>query len=669
MFLHIAQTIQAIEGNKAADFIMSVSTRISGDIAFVAIDNPPVNAASQTVRQGLLDAVAEIEKSTAQVALLSCAGRTFVAGADVREFGGPPLEPSLPDVLNMIEASSVPWIAAVHGTALGGGLELCLTCSYRIAVVDAKMGLPEVKLGLIPGAGGTVRLPRLVNPVEALKMITGGQPIDAAKAFKIGLIDAIVDNLEDDAECFARSVLGAKRPEALLHRKPVATPDDFAAEVAKITSRAKGQNAVIAAVHAVERALAMSGDAAMKAERATFQELKDDPQSAALRYVFFGERSATKLPQTKGVTPLPLRHIGVVGGGTMGSGIAAACLLVGLKVTMVERDADAADAGAERVTKILDGAVTRGKLTEEGHRAALAAFRADTEYAALASADLVIEAVFEDMQVKADVFATLDAVVPPDAVLATNTSYLDVAALAEYTQIPDRVIGLHFFSPAHVMKLLEVVVPTGASPKVVATGMALGKRLGKIAVPAGVCDGFIGNRIMSAYRQEADYMIADGALPHEVDAAMRDFGFPIGVFQMQDLAGLDIAWAMRKRRAATRDPAERYVTVADQLCEQERFGRKSGRGWYDYSKNPKGEIDSTVTELIEAESAGAGLERATMTSEEIMARILDRMQREGAALLSEGIANSPEAIDVVMINGYGFPRWRGGPMYMSSESI
>ena len=648
-----------------------VSCEIDGDLARVTIDNPPVNATSQAVRSGLLAAVKKAEDNRVRAVLLTCSGRTFVAGADVREFAKPPQEPHLPDVFAAIEGSPVPWVAAIHGTALGGGLELALSCAYRVIAPGALLGLPEVNLGLIPGAGGTVRLPRLVKPEEALTMISGGRPIGAVRAVEIGLADELAGgDLNESATDFAVRIMNTTKPSPLLDRSPKmpASDEDWKKAVAAAKAKARGQNSIIEAADAVKRSLALSGAEALAEERSAFLRLKEDPQSTALRYIFFAERSVTKAARTGGEAARRLQKIGVVGGGTMGSGIAAACLLAGLSVTMVERSQDAADLGRGRVLDTLDGARDRGKLTEQAHARASEAFKASTSYDALSDADLVIEAVFEDMAVKHAVFAELDRVTRPDAILASNTSYLDVAAIAAATRDPSRVVGLHFFSPAHIMKLLEVIEHDGGSGPAIATGMALGKLLGKIAVPSGVCDGFIGNRIMSAYRREADYMIEDGALPHEVDQAMRAFGFPMGVFQMQDLAGLDIAWAMRKRRAATRPADERYVAIADHLCEARRLGRKAGKGWYDYSADKRGAVDPDVTALIEAESARNGIARKPMRADEIMARILGVMQSEGEAILREGIAAAPEAIDVVMVNGYAFPRWRGGPMHMKQTA-
>lgn len=647
-----------------------VTIEIQGDIAVVTIDNPPVNAASLAVRRGLMNALHVTEDAKVQAVVLRCAGRTFVAGADAKEFNAPPVAPFLPDVCAAIEAASVPWVAAVHGTALGGGCEIALACMGRIADTQARLGFPEVSLGLIPGAGGTVRLPRIIPTLHALDMVVTGKPVDAAKALDWGLIDAIAaGDLVETAKLHARELADRPSLTPLSSRDPVDPPtqSDWDAAVKRLTSRARGQNAPYEAAAAIHDAIHMTAQEAFAAERARFVRLKEAPQSQALRHVFFAERSVARMDRLRDVVPRAVSIVGVVGGGTMGAGIAAALVLSGLKVILIERDEDALAAGLTRVTDTLADSLKRGLLTKDAHARMVQFLDGATDYAALSGADLVIEAVFEDMSVKKDVFARLDAATRPDAVLATNTSYLDVSEIADSVADPSRVLGLHFFSPAHIMKLVEVVHPERVADDVLATGIALSKRLGKIAVPAGVCDGFIGNRIMSAYRREADYMIEDGALPHEVDAAMREFGFPMGVFQMQDLAGLDIAWAMRKRRAMTRPTQERYVAIADKLCEAGRFGRKTGQGWYDYRTDPKGTVDPEVTRLVKAESSSRGITRTALSKEEILQRTLGAMQSEGQAVLDEGIAATPEAIDVVMILGYGFPRWRGGPMYMRAH--
>lgn len=643
-----------------------VTTRMHGDVAVVTIDNPPVNAASQAVRQGLMNALQATEETRPAAVVLMCSGRSFVAGADIREFDKPFLEPMLPDLLNAIEAATRPWIAAIHGTALGGGCELALACSHRIGLATAKIGLPEVNLGLIPGAGGTVRLPRLIDPLEAVRLAVTGKPITATEAHKLGLFDAVTEgDLLTAALDLAREASSQPLPTPLLSRKaPTVDPETWHATIAKLTSRARGQNSPHEAAASVRDALDHDGVTALGLERERFMRLKASPQSAALRYIFFAERMVGKSPRTKGIAPRPSAHIGVVGGGTMGAGIAAAALLAGLTVQMVERDTDAATAGAARVEGILGGSLKRGLISQTRHDTLLGNFNAASDYAVLAKADLVIEAVFEDMGVKKQVFAALEAACKPEAVLATNTSYLDVNELAASLQNPSRVVGLHFFSPAHIMKLLEIIVPEAVADDVLATALQLAKSLGKLPVLAGVCDGFIANRIMSSYRREADYLLEDGALPHEVDAAMRDFGMPMGIFEMQDLAGLDIGWAARKRRAASRPASERYVDIPDRICEQGNFGRKTGRGWYLYGEDGKPQRNPDVEALILAESQRKNITRRSFSAEAIMARILGCMQSEGAAILNEGIAASCEDIDVTMVNAFGFPRWKGGPMFL-----
>lgn len=647
---------------------MAVTRTHEGTIAVVTIDNPPVNATSHAVRQGLLDALRETEADPAiKAVVLLCAGRTFVAGADIREFGQPPKEPHLPDLLWQIEGASKPWVAAIHGTALGGGFELAMACHYRIAVAEAKLGLPEVSLGLIPGGGGTARLPRLMPLDQALDMIASGKPIRATQAQEAGVIDAIANGALKIAAIAMAQRLDAPRPtrecSVIAERKSGA----FEAAAQKIQARAKGQLAPSAAVEALQNARDLPIDAALEAERALFLKLRDSDQSKALRHIFFAERGTTRAERLKNADPLALAHIGVVGGGTMGAGIAAACLLAGLRVTMIERNAEAAEAGAKRLHAIIDESLARGKLTAEAHAERRAAFAAHASYNALGDADLVIEAVFEDMSVKHDVFAALDTATRKTAILATNTSYLDVAQIAAATRHPARVIGLHFFAPAHIMKLLEIVVPESASDQALATAVSLGKKLGKIPVLAGVCDGFIANRIMSAYRREAEYMLEDGALPWEIDTAFEAYGFPMGPFRMQDLSGLDISWAMRKRQAATRDPAMRYVDIGDKLCEAGHFGRKSGRGYYLYDAAGKASPSAETEALILEESARKSITRQSFSADEIMARILSVMHTEAKRVLDEGIAQSADDIDVVMVNAFGFPRWRGGPMFAMEE--
>lgn len=649
----------------------AVTLRYEGNIAVITIDNPPINATSHVVRAGLVDAIDQIDGNDAvRAAILICDGKTFIAGADVTEFGKPPKDPILPDVIKRLEACTKPIIATIHGHALGGGLEVALGCHYRIADASAKLGLPEVNLGLIPGAGGTVRLPRLVPVNNALEMITGGKPISSTKANEIGLIDAITHGpLRDAALDFAKTIVDGELPIPLSKRAPIGVPssDEWDALTTATTKKARGQTAPVAALNAIRTGIEQGADAGLAHERETFVTLRDSDQSKALRHIFFAERSLAKLPELEGVKPNKLSEIGVIGGGIMGAGIATASLLAGFNVTIIERDEAACANGRTTVEKHLNGSLKRGLISQEKFGALMKALSTSTDYADLANADLVVEAVFEDMAVKHDVFGKLSLHCKADAVLASNTSYLDINEIAASCINPGRVIGLHFFSPAHIMKLLEVVRTAKADVKSLATAFAFGRALGKIAVPCGVCDGFIGNRIMSAYRKHCEYMLEDGALPHQIDAAMVEFGFPMGLFAMQDMAGLEISWATRKRLAPFRDPAERYVALGDYLCEMGRFGKKNGLGWYRYDENGKAQPDPAVNALVIAESEKKGITRRDFTHDEIIETILSAMRNEGEKILSEGIANNPDAIDVVMVNGYGFPRHKGGPMLLTAK--
>ncbi len=652
-----------------------VSLTTENDIAIITIDHPPINATSHVVRLGIWEAIDQINRDDAiRAAILTCAGSTFIAGADVTEFGKPPLDPILPDLILKLEQSTKPLIAAIHGNALGGGLEVALGCHYRIATATAKLGLPEVNLGLIPGAGGTVRLPRLIAVEDAIAMITGGKPVNATTAHDFGLIDEIADigngDLRVAARAMAERIKNNPCPPPLIDRAPVNAPDADAwdATLAGIGKKARGQDAPVIAAQTIRAAVTGDARTALGLERENFVRLRDSDQSKALRHIFFAERSVAKLPELAGVDPRPVAEIGVIGGGIMGAGIATAALLAGYAVVMIERDDDACERGIANVRHHLGGSLKRGIITQSRHDQLLGDLVSSTDYAALANCDLVIEAVFEDMGVKYDVFAKLSAHCKPDAVLASNTSYLDIDAIATACTHPERVIGLHFFSPAHVMKLLEVVRTRLANPATLATALAFAKRLGKIAVPCGVCDGFIGNRIMSAYRKHCEYMLEDGSLPSEIDRAMTNFGFPMGLFAMQDMAGLEISWATRKRLAPTRDPNERYVALGDYLCEMGRFGRKNGLGWYRYDEHGKAFPDPVVDELVIAESAKKGIKRRPFSDAEIIETILSAMQAEGEKILAEGIAHSPDAIDVVMVNGYGFPRHKGGPMHLKKTA-
>ncbi len=647
----------------------TVTLTLADDVAVITIDNPPINATSHSVRAGLVDALDKIEKDTAiKAAILICDGKTFIAGADVSEFGQPPKNPILPDVIKRLETSPKPVIAAIHGHALGGGLEVALGCHYRIADISAKLGLPEVNLGLIPGAGGTVLLPRLISTENAISLITSGKPVSASAASDMGLIDAIAHGeLIDAAKDFAKTIIDHPCPTPLVDRAPVDPlgDDQWQETLASVKKKARGQIAPQIAATAIRTGIEQGAEAGLMHEREKFIELRDSDQSKALRHIFFAERSVGKLPDIDGVKPNTLSKIGVIGGGIMGAGIATASLLAGFDVKIIERNEDACATGHATVEKHLAGSLKRGLISQERFDSVMASLSTSMEYADLGNADLVIEAVFEDMSVKHDVFGKLSLYCKPTAVLASNTSYLDINEIAVKCVNPARVIGLHFFSPAHIMKLLEIVRTDKADAKSLATAFAFARKLGKIAVPCGVCDGFIGNRIMSAYRKHCEYMLEDGALPHQIDDAMVAFGFPMGLFAMQDMAGLEISWATRKRLAPFRDPSERYVALGDYLCEMERLGKKNGLGWYRYDENGKAQPDPSVDALVIAESAKKGITRRDFTHDEIIETILSAMRNEGDKILAEGIANSPDAIDVVMINGYGFPRHKGGPMFLT----
>ncbi|MEN3276048.1 MAG: 3-hydroxyacyl-CoA dehydrogenase [Massilia sp.] len=648
-----------------------VSREQRGDILLVTIDNPPVNALGVDVRAALMEAIeaADADPGVAAVLLVG-AGRNFIGGADIREFGKPPLAPALPDVCNRIEACAKPVVAAIHGAALGGGLEIALAAHYRIALPAARLGLPEVQLGLLPGAGGTQRTPRLIGAKAALDLMLSGRHLDAAEAAGLGLVDRVGDGADPVASgvAYARELLDSGAPVrrtrdagALRDREAQASViDAVRADTAK---KSRGLFSPLKIVDAVQAALDLPFDDGLALERRLFLECLDSPQRAGLVHAFFAERETAKAPETRGVAPRPIASAGVVGGGTMGAGIAVAVLDAGLPVTMIERDEVALARGRANVEKVYAGLVAKGRMTLEAKDAVMARWSGGTAYDALASVDLVVEAVFEDMAVKKAVFAELDRVCKPGAVLATNTSYLDIDQIAASISRPQDVIGLHFFSPANIMKLLEIVVPAQVAPEVVATAFELAKKLRKVPVRAGVCDGFIGNRVLAVYGQAAHAMMEDGASPYQIDKAIRDFGYPMGPFQVSDLAGGDIGWATRKRRAATRDPKARYVQIADRLCERGWFGQKTGRGYYLYPDGARtGTPDPEVEAIIDAERERAGVTPRSFTDEEIVRRYLAAMINEGANVVHQKIALRPLDVDVTFVHGYGFPRYRGGPM-------
>ncbi len=654
----------------AASASSVVTTALHGDVLVVTIDNPPVNALGAAVRQGLLAAMQQAQADAAVAAvLLVGAGKAFIAGADIREFGKPPVPPALPEVCRAIEGSDKPVVAVLHGAALGGGLEVALSAHYRLALPAATVGLPEVNLGLLPGSGGTQRAPRLMGVQAATSLMLSGQHLKAQAALQAGLVDKLVEGADAQAAglAYVRELLAAKAPVRRTRDLAIAEPQAALAwleeQKAETAKKARGLFSPLKIIECVQAAVQLPFDEGLARERALFIECLDSPQRAGLIHAFFAEREVAKVPEAQAAQPRPVASVAVIGGGTMGAGIAVAALDAGLPVTMIERDAESIARGRANVEKVYNGLVAKGRMTEAAKAAVMARYTGSTNYADIAQVDLVIEAVFEDIEVKKAVFRELDRVCKPGAVLATNTSYLDIDAIAAATSRPQDVIGLHFFSPANIMKLLEIVVPAKVASDVVATAFELAKKLKKVPVRAGVCDGFIGNRILAVYKQAADYLMEDGASPYEIDAAVRGFGFAMGPFQVTDLAGGDIGWATRKRRAATRDPKARYVEIADRICERGWFGQKTGRGFYLYPEGARvGQPDPEVLAIVDAERAKKGITPRSFSADDIMRRYMAAMVNEGAKVVAEGIALRPLDVDVTFVAGYGFPRHRGGPM-------
>ncbi len=644
-----------------------------GGIAVISIDNPPVNAAGIAVREGLMEAAGRFSKdAAASVAVIVGKGRTFIAGADIREFGKPIMHPVLFEVVNAIEAVDKPVVCAIHGTALGGGLETALSCHYRVALKTAKVGLPEVHLGLLPGAGGTQRLPRLIGVEAATDIIVSGRHVGAAEALKLGIVDALYDG-DDPRQAgvdFANRVMNenlpVRRASEMEDRIAAARGNKalFDSLLASVEKKARGQISPIKCVEAIKAATELPFDEGMKFERDAFIELLGTEQRDALIHAFFADREVGKVPELATGTPRPLDRAAVIGGGTMGSGITCAMLYSGLPVTMIERDEESAAKGRANVEKILDDGVKRGKIDQaKRDRLANELYSVSADIEAIADADIVIEAAFENMDVKKELFERIDRRAKSGAVLASNTSYLNIDEIAAVTSRPQDVLGLHFFSPAHVMKLLEVVVGEETLPDVAATGFALARKLRKTAVRAGVCDGFIGNRILERYLTQAAYMVEEGASPYEIDRAVVNFGYPMGPHQMGDLAGLDIGYANRKRLRNSGWNGRYAHDHMDRIAELGRFGQKTGRGVYIYDQSSRGgREDPEVLEIIDRVREDKGIEPKSFTEEEIMRRYFAAMVNEGARIVEEGIALRPLDVDVAMLYGYGFPRWRGGPM-------
>jgi 3-hydroxyacyl-CoA dehydrogenase len=641
-----------------------------GRIGIVSVDNPPVNALGQAVRQGLIDSLGKaLADSEVQAIVLIGKGRTFVAGADITEFGKPHKDPPFGAVLDALEASTKPIVAALHGTALGGGLELALGCNYRVAVRDAKCGLPEVKLGILPGAGGTQRLPRLIGVPKALEMIVSGDPIGAADAKALGLLDQLVDgDLLAGAIAFAESI-SAKRPlprvRDLTIDKTKIDPGLFDKAAKDATAKSRGGRAGARCVLAVKAAVELAFDAGLKRERELFEEAVASTESAALRHIFFAERQAAKIPDVPSETPtLPIRKVAVLGAGTMGGGIAMVFANVGISVILVDREQGLVDKGLGIIKKNYAATVSKGRLAQPEMDARVGRISGTTNWDDLGDVDLVIEAVFEEMGLKKEIFGKLDRICRKDAILATNTSTLDVNEIAGATSRPEQVIGLHFFSPANVMRLLEIVRGKQTSKTVIATSMKLAKQIGKVGVLVGVCPGFVGNRMLHAYFREAQLLLQEGALPAQVDGVVQKFGFAMGPCATSDLAGLDVGWRIRKEQPKP-PPGERYSgAVGDRLAEKGRFGQKTNAGFYRYEAGSRAPIpDPEVEAIIKAVSKEQGVEQRVVGDEEIFERCLYSMINEGAKILDEGIALRASDIDTVWINGYGFPPHRGGPMF------
>lgn len=647
-----------------------VQTRLDGEVLVVSINNPPVNALGQAVRAGLLAAVEQAAADAAvQAVLIVGEGKAFIAGADIREFGKPAMPPSLPEVCNAIEASNKLVVAAVHGAALGGGLEIALSAHYRLALPKALLGLPEVNLGLLPGAGGTQRAPRVMGVKAATELMLSGKHLSAKAAAAAGLVDKLVDcdDVVAAGLAYTRELLAAgtavRRTRDIEITDKVGALADLEALAIDTAKKARGLFSPLKIIECAKAAVNLPFEQGLAHERALFVQCLESPQRQGLIHAFFAEREVTKIPEAKAAAPRAFAKLAIIGGGTMGAGITVSALDAGFTVTMIERDAESIARGQANVEKVYNGLIAKGRMTEEAKAAVMARYTPSTSYDDIADVDLVIEAVFEDLEVKKAVFKELDRVCKPGAVLATNTSYLDIDAIANATSRPQDVIGLHFFSPANIMKLLEIVVPAKVSADVVATAFELAKKMKKVPVRAGVCDGFIGNRILAVYKQAADYIMEDGASPYEIDEAVRGFGYPMGPFQVTDLAGGDIGWATRKRRAATRNPAARYVEVADRICENGWFGQKTGRGFYLYPQGARvGQPDPEVLAIVDAERAKKGVTPRKFTPEEILRRYMAAMVNEGAKVVEEGIALRPLDVDVTFISGYGFPRYRGGPM-------
>ncbi len=648
----------------------SVSYSTTDRIGTILVDSPPVNALSHSVRQGLVDALNAAATDNTDITILRCAGRTFIAGADITEFGKPPQAPALATVLEALESHPKPVIAAIHGTALGGGLELSLCCDYRLAAGTAKVGLPEVNLGLLPGAGGTQRLPRLTGLKTAIDMITSGRPLSANDAHAAGIVDEVsVDDLAQDANNFAEELLKRGAGKRLTKDIPLAFSDEDSALLSSargtIAKRLKGQTAPQRILDCLLAAGTVPFEEGLKCERQAFEACMADPQSSALRYQFFAERAAAKIQGlAKDTEALPVKHVGIIGAGTMGGGIAMCFAQAGFRVTLVDQDQEGIDRGLSTIRKNYDISVQRGRLSADQVTTFLSNLEATTDWQALKGADLIIEAVFENLELKQQVFRQLDDICDAHTILASNTSYQSIDALAAVTDRPERVVGMHFFSPANVMRLLEVVRGDASDDATLKTAMAVGKQIGKVCVLSGMCYGFIGNRMLRHYGREAALCVMEGASPAQVDQAMEQWGMAMGPMAVGDLAGLDIGYRAREQLSdEEKGPRINYL-LADRLVEAGRLGQKSGAGYYRYDPETRArQEDPVVADIVEATRAELGITPRDIGAEEIVDRLTLALANEGARILDEGIAQRASDIDVVYCHGYGFPRFRGGPMH------
>jgi 3-hydroxyacyl-CoA dehydrogenase len=641
-----------------------------GSVLVLTIDNPPVNGLGAAVRSGLLT---EIEKANADDAVaavvLTGKGKLFSGGADIREFGKQPPEgaPSLPELIDAVERSPKPVVAAIHGAAAGGALELALGCHGRIAAPDARLGLPEVTLGIIPGAGGSQRLPRLIGTGPALGLILEGKLVPAKAARELGIVDEIAEG--DLISAAVRQAGDLARSGKPLRRSSEGRADDdpaaFAEAEKTVSARARGFEAPKAAIEAVRAAVDLPVAEGFRREREIFLRLVGSTQAKAQRHLFFAEREVAKIPDVpKETAASEIASAGIVGCGTMGGGIAMCFANAGIPTIVLESDPGMLESGLARIRGLYQSSASKGRISAEEVEQRMGLITGTTEASRLGDVDIAVEAVFENMEVKKDVFRKLDSTCKKGAILTTNTSSLNVNEIAAVTSRPEKVMGTHFFSPANVMKLMENVRGEKTSKETIMTVLKLSKRLDKIGVLVGVGDGFVGNRMLYAYRRQADFLLEEGALPHEVDQALFDFGLPMGPYAMADLAGLDIGYAVRKQQEPTRPKHLRYSPIADRICELGRFGQKTGAGWYRYEKGSRAPIrDPEIEALIEQVSRELGIERRPRSPEEIVERCIYALINEGAKILEEGIALRASDVDLVWVHGYGFPRYRGGPMF------